>query len=63
MIAFSLAVNETQLEKNSICSVESSTMLPSEKNWLSDIPKPLQTSSRVEIEGVVFRLKRFAIVD
>ena len=63
IIAFSWAVNETQLEKNSICSLDSSTILPSEKNWLSDIPKPLHTSYRVEIEGVVFRLNRFAIVD
>ena len=41
----------------------SSTIFPSAKNWLNVILKPLQMDSKVEMEGVVFWLKRLEIVD
>ena len=60
---FCSGVRFTQLSNNCLRSGVNSTISPLEKNWESVIPIPRQMASKVGIEGIVFLLKIFAIVD
>lgn len=57
-------VSVDHLTNNSFCSSDSpGTSSPSERNWITVMPKALQIASSVDKVGVLFLLNRFAIVD